>query len=678
MPKYVKHFRIGSQIIDVKDPNALPNNESAITQAVSPIVNNAIETYVNSQDFVDDVSPIADDRINAYVETPSFENAVSEIADDRIDNFIDNELEEIIKPIIPRKVNASQIANHLSPSSETYFYMQGGDYISDDVIVFARKAGMSAPDNNVQLVKLNTKLQSVVLTNTITGYHCNSVCYNPKTGKIYANAYYDHANPSTWVNRIFVINPTTLAIESTITPVLAQNAQGVYSMAVDKTTGKWYLVENIGTTVGLSNRVVVYSDSTFQTIEKTITLDNWPYSINGSIKNTQGIMCVHEGIMYGLVYGMPTTIVAFNMSGKVVGKYVVDALNQYMPITEAECLFYHEGIGNLVLGAMTVVSSGAETYQWYQTFSEIGVLNEVVEWLPVYRENLQPQNVNVYLSDTDVYGWWCETTVLKTIEAASAALSIACPGRQNGTININRTTPIVGTTINGFKGKIRGGTLHGIVCVDCDVDFTDVTILPSAEYVDDAIVGSLVGVRSNIILSGSTTVSWLGGTGNIDTAVAITYGSKLSGVERVTGRVYATDSIIIPSERDSYIPVSSANNHVVGACYRIHNGQIAVNGEYTFDHLTAKNNYNIVRVSGNASCCYSRILRENNANTFSVNMASYSTSQNTFKQVMIAGTIDFNNDTLTITNIETLEFSSNGVTKTSGTNMYVLIELLNE
>lgn len=631
MSKYVTNFQIGSENILIKDENALPNNPADIENAVAPIIDDVVDAeYISKK----------------------------------------------VNPVVPRKVSASQIANHLVPSSEDYWYLQGGDYISDNVIVFARKAGANAPDNNVQLVKFNTDSQSVVASNTIVGYHCNSVCYNPKTGKIYANAYYDHANPSVWVNQIFVINPSTLAIESTITPVLASNAQGVYSMAVDKVTGKWYLVENIGTTSGLANRVVVYTDSTFQTIEKNIMLENWPYRINGVVKDTQGIMCVHDGIMYGLVYGLPSTIIAFDMTGKAVGKYVIDSLNQYMPITEAECLFYHGDIGNLVMGAMTVVSSGSENYKWYCTFSEVGVLNNVIEWLPVYRENLQPQNVNVYLSDTDVYGWWCETTVLKTIEAASAALSLANPGRPNGTININRTSPIVGATLNGFKGKVRGGTIHGIVCVDCDVDFTNVTILPSATYVDDSITASLVGVRSNIVLSGTTTVSNVGGTGNVTNAVAIAYGSKLSGGEKITGPLYSTDSAVIPPQTNSALSIADGTNHSTGLWKLLYNGTIAVEDEKTFTAVPNYDNYNAVLVKANAGTGIGKINRATASNRVSVLIPSYSSSNNTFDVLMIALSVDFSTSKITVLQIDKLTFSNGTFTLVHTTSASLQIQLI--
>lgn len=617
MSKYVTNFQIGSENILIKDENALPNNPTDIANAVTPIIEDVV-----------DVEYIA----------------------------------KKMKPVVPRKVSASQIANKLVSDESGKWYMQGGDYIAENVIVFALKDGTSDSDNNVKLVKLNTETHTVLDDNTITAYHANSVCYNPLTGKIYINAYYDHTNPSTWVDTIFVVNPNTLEIETTVHPTLAQSAQGVYSMAVDKTTGKWYVLENIGTTEGLSNRVVVYSDSTFSTIEKYIMLDNYPYSINGVVKDSQGVMCVHENIMYALVYSMPTTIVAYNMDGECVGKYVVDTLNQYMPITEAECLFYHEGLGNLVMGAMSEVSSGSDSYWWYETFSEVGILNEVVEWLPIYRENLQPQNANVYLSDTDVSGWWCETTVFKTIEAACAALSLANPGRPCGTINNNRTSAIDTVTISGFHGKIKGGTINGVVCVDSDVVFEDVTILPSGKYVSDNIVASLVAVRSNIILSGTTTVNNAGGTGNVTNAVALTYGSKLSGMEKVTGNKYLTDSIMLPEERQTKANYSADCNHVLGVESTIYVGSLVTGETYDIsptNHM-AFNNLNVKYHDGIGRAY---IRKDDSTQTYIVMLpAYYSEDDNTISYKAIVLEINWLTSKMTVGQIQSFSISESTVT----------------
>ena len=117
MSKYVTNFQIGSENILIKDENALPNNPTDIANAVTPIIEDVV-----------DVEYIA----------------------------------KKMKPVVPRKVSASQIANKLVSDESGKWYMQGGDYIAENVIVFALKDGTSDSDNNVKLVKLNTETHTVL------------------------------------------------------------------------------------------------------------------------------------------------------------------------------------------------------------------------------------------------------------------------------------------------------------------------------------------------------------------------------------------------------------------------------------------------------------------------------------------------------------------------------------
>ena len=217
---------------------------------------------------------------------------------------------------------------------DTTSNIQGACYIGNNKIVAYFAKGSS---NTGDLVCFNMSTQSIEWSYAIEGYHGNSVVYRPLDNCVYIAGMADYSDLDTLINKIIVVD---LYAPSTIKEVIEAPVSGIYSIAYDAVTDKFYSVNSVGSVSGTANELYEYN-GIFESVHRTVLLDEYPAVIYKA--STQGACFANDGIIYTLAYGYSDHIIIGNSAED--GSVVLIAkqpsiVNNYRMAGESQALIY--------------------------------------------------------------------------------------------------------------------------------------------------------------------------------------------------------------------------------------------------------------------------------------------------------------------------------------------------
>ena len=143
---------------------------------------------------------------------------------------------------------------------DSQHYIQGGCYVDTTghfVFAFAPVAGAKT----TILVELDTDFSTIIKTSESVNYgHCNDLTYNKNTDKIYASST-GHKPESIYKDKIIIINPHDLSIESAIDKI----ENNVSAISYDVKNDLYYTVEILK--LQNNHRIVCKYNSNFDFVE---------------------------------------------------------------------------------------------------------------------------------------------------------------------------------------------------------------------------------------------------------------------------------------------------------------------------------------------------------------------------------------------------------------------------
>lgn len=213
---------------------------------------------------------------------------------------------------------------------------------------------------------------SILWEHAIKGYHGNALCYNPNTGDIYIAGYTTYDN--TRINKIVKTNIESPTILSEIDCPI-----NTFSIGYDISTNKFYGVESIAAS-SQGKKLYMFSDE-FITIENEITIEL--LNVDAGLGQGQGFNCIHNGIIYNIVSVAAGKYLFANdiTSGKnIFVAEIPRILNHYRDSGEIEALTYDYDNERFIMCCAT--SGIGVTDKAVYTFAEIGIFNEVIEYVP--------------------------------------------------------------------------------------------------------------------------------------------------------------------------------------------------------------------------------------------------------------------------------------------------------
>ena len=247
---------------------------------------------------IDDGAVTTDKIANNSIDSSKIENGSIE-TDDIADGAITAEklANDSIESIQKDSTLYLDYLGTIAAESEigTYRTVQAGCLIDENILVIAlnRSGTYTETDPTVTLKKIDITTGIVQGSPVVRDLgHCNTMCYNPNTNKIYAaGQYYFSAN----LKVISVINPTTLDIERTFT-LSSFAANNVAHIAYDPTNDIYMVSSNNSAPreIGYDSRVneqyfAVY-DSDFNMIRST--------TITGNIGHNASFLAFIDGKFY--------------------------------------------------------------------------------------------------------------------------------------------------------------------------------------------------------------------------------------------------------------------------------------------------------------------------------------------------------------------------------------------
>lgn len=278
-----------------------------------------------------------------------------------------------------REIITSIIAEKVFRASDKYIYPQGCDYAENNKYIISL---ISNTGNDVNLICLDISNYTIDWNIIVPADHANSVVFNPVDRKIYIAACFKAEDPDTLVPTIYVIDydrPT----EGIIQTITVPNVTGIYSIALDKDSNKWYSINYRGTEIGKYNRVYVYN-GTFESIEKTIDLKNYP-TVNGVHPSWQGITAVKDGLIYGLIYSPVPAVCAWDFSGDLIVSANVNRFsNGYKPVSEVESLFYNADTDTFCMMASNLLISDEKENSHGATLLETNINRSILTYAYPY------------------------------------------------------------------------------------------------------------------------------------------------------------------------------------------------------------------------------------------------------------------------------------------------------
>lgn len=307
---------------------------------------------------------------------------------------------------------------------------QGGCYIGNDIIVYY----VNLNNNYGDLIAFNMKTGLLQWTHNLQLFHANSLSYYQNY--IYSADCFSYDNPQQLLNTISVVDINNLgAVKEKI-----QLNTTVYSCAVDKITGKGYVIPFRGSTPNEANIVNIYSD-TFKTFEKTIYLQKFPSIVYDA--SSQHLIVVN-GFIYLLVYAPFNAVYKWDLLGNFITFYSIPSIieNKYR-ITESEFITYDFDNNDFYLGFFSSCDGNLVT-----RIAKLGLLK--------YVENFQPVTpIRKYFkikpfSENFIADYF-------TFNSVADACNYCRTLNIIGELELDENSPSKHISVDGLKGRIIGG-----------------------------------------------------------------------------------------------------------------------------------------------------------------------------------------------------------------------------
>lgn len=200
-----------------------------------------------------------------------------------------------------------------SSSAPALGYMQGMTTTPATIIIAVRPAGAYEDTSNlVCLLEINKGTSQVTRKKYLTGYHANTLAYNPDENELYiaANSSVSGSGETTPNNNIIVLDYTSWNIKQTVVPPTSiTNTHRVRSVSYDK----------VSKTIMLGDESTCFLMSNWQTVAKTIELN---MSDTLEIPATTNVQTLKH--FNGLIYQSrmnPSGICVYDMDGNLVRNY---------------------------------------------------------------------------------------------------------------------------------------------------------------------------------------------------------------------------------------------------------------------------------------------------------------------------------------------------------------------
>lgn len=257
--------------------------------------------------------------------------------------------DDIIEQLALKKenINCMLVGSGFVNYSQRAGALNGGCYIGNNHI--ALYYAYDTSDVGVLEIVDATTFE-VLSETTLRLRHGNSLTYNPITNKLYSCACFSASDTSVLIPDIDVVDVADIynpSIIETITPPLPSYATGVYSLAYDIITDKYYAICARGTTSGEYNRLIHYNNDLSQIIDETV--------LAGTVSaSSQGVQSVYNDIAY-LLYYTPTfrSVYTFDVTtGELLNVYSLPTLiNGYRYIGEVQNVFYNTDTQDWFVGS---------------------------------------------------------------------------------------------------------------------------------------------------------------------------------------------------------------------------------------------------------------------------------------------------------------------------------------
>lgn len=146
--------------------------------------------YIQLKDYVDN-----------YFSSTDFQQLVNNkldemVEDGTLEELINNEVFFNITNNLKQQLYSTRLYRQLvelGVSNQTYSHLGGVCYIGDGNVVICKTGNIDTSLGKIQVIRLSDG--AVLRETTDTIYHCNSITYNPNTGKLYvAPTYIDNSN----------------------------------------------------------------------------------------------------------------------------------------------------------------------------------------------------------------------------------------------------------------------------------------------------------------------------------------------------------------------------------------------------------------------------------------------------------------------------------------------------
>lgn len=392
---------------------------------------------------------------------------------------IHDDIEDNAEDITAIQRNSRELKGNLL-LNEIYQYTDGAPngacYIGNDrVVVYYSKSG----SNTGVLTCYNLSTFTKVWSNSINGYHGNSVTYNPENNNLYICGCMDNTNNNR-INAILEIDADAPSV--VIREITLPDITECYSLIYDKDSHKFYATPYVGTTPGSSNIMCVFNETLDELLE-TKTLPIYPattYQLS-----TQGVQMVKDGVAYVISYSM--TCQALWGYDTTTGELVTTAMlprfiNTCRGVGEPETLFYDYDNDRVIMESL-FMTTGIANY-WVMNLFEI----DLFKGIPVFsfvadNEVYGVDDNNRYLqlwcviaADTLKPSWLIATNFVTVPNDALIYSRLINKGIHlfiKQTLNglTERTYTLAGLQLNNFTGWIQGDSnTHKVEIVNCRID----------------------------------------------------------------------------------------------------------------------------------------------------------------------------------------------------------------
>lgn len=285
-----------------------------------------------------------------------------------------------------KSVKGNLLLNHIFPHSDGS--LNGSCYIGNgNVVAYFRQNG----NNTGTLRCYNMNTYTIAWEYPITGYHGNTIAYNPNTNMLYICGCKDEVT-SNLINKIVEIslsNPSVV-VREIVLPTLSE----CISLAYDESTNKFYAISTVGSTPGVSDMMYTFN-ANLDALEASVQLKDYPTVAYPLTSVQAGVLSVN-GVLYVIAYNYNNRyVVGYDVtSGDVKLTFTLpDFINKCRAIGELQSMLYDFDNDRYIMGS-ELYYCGLYQYKVGMWF-EIDLYKGIVETCP------EPSHFFMGTPDTD-------------------------------------------------------------------------------------------------------------------------------------------------------------------------------------------------------------------------------------------------------------------------------------